>query len=303
MQMSAGFPLNAMIFGKIKPSNVQPSDVICGIALAICVVAALAVLDRLPTRKENLLLFLTGLALLSAPSLLIGLSPKYQNGINVDWRHGYIPQTVESFGVGLMAVAVFVVLLACSVLLAAGMAFSVVWQRSAARSYEKGGRAYTVFAEGVEAGLADAAGTETPVVTDYPVWGGDLGAENAFFLRHGDTDTNAHSLAVWRTESHDEATVCRLGFALGSDKRTDISWLGTAADDNLDTVTGVTVYLPKQADPAGTLAYTTRAADGTETEHTQPLAELAQTKAENGGTLVTLPETAPIVGDTLRLQS
>ena len=317
MQMSAGFPLNAMIFGKIKPSNVQPSDVICGIALAICVVAALAVLDRLPTRKENLLLFLTGLALLSAPSLLIGLSPKYQDGINVDWRHGYIPQTVESFGVGLMAVAVFVVLLrfvrgknwwpklrpVCSMLLAAGMAFSVVWQRSAARSYEKGGRAYTVFAEGAEAGLADAAGTETPVVTDYPVWGGDLGAENAFFLRYADTDTNAHSLALWRAESHDEATVCRLGFALGSDKRTDISWLGTAADDNLDTVTGVTVYLPKQADPAGTLAYTTRAADGTETEHTQPLAELAQTKAENGGTLVTLPETAPIVGDTLRLQS
>ena len=189
------------------------------------------------------------------------------------------------------------------VLLAAGMAFSVVWQRSAARSYEEGGRAYTVFAEGVEAGLADAAGTETSVVTDYPVWGGDLEAENAFFLRYADTDTNAHSLAVWRTESHDEATACRLGFALGSDKRTDISWLGTAADDNLDTVTGVTVYLPKQADPAGTLAYTTRAADGTETEHTQPLAELAQTKAENGGTLVTLPETAPIVGDTLRLQS
>ena len=55
--------------------------------------------------------FLTGLALLSAPALLIGISPKYQDGINVDWRHGYIPQTVESFGVGLMAVAVFVVLL------------------------------------------------------------------------------------------------------------------------------------------------------------------------------------------------
>lgn len=157
-----------MVFGKIKPTNVQISDVICGIALAACVMAVLAVLDRLPTRKENLLLFLTGLALLSAPALLIGISPKYQDGINVDWRHGYIPQTVESFGVGLMAVAVFVVLLrfvrgrnwwpklrpVCSVLLAAGMAFSVVWQRSGGRSYEKGGRAYTVFAEGVEAGLA-----------------------------------------------------------------------------------------------------------------------------------------------------
>ena len=29
----------------------------------------------------------------------------------------------------------------------------------------------------------------------------------------------------------------------------------------------------------------------------------AAAKAENGGTLVTLPETTPIVGDTLRLQS
>ena len=317
MQMSAGFPLNAMIFGKIKPSNVQWSDVVCGVALAVCVIAALAVLHRLPTRKENLLLFLTGLALLSAPALLIGISPKYQNGINVDWRHGYIPQTVESFGVGLMAVAVFVVLLrfvrgknwwaklrpVCSVLLAAGMAFSVVWQRSAARSYEKGGRAYTVFAEGVEAGLADAAGTDIPVVTDYPIWGGDLEAGTAFFLRYADTETNAHSLAVWRIETHTEETVCRLGFALGSDKHTDLSWIGTAADANLDTVTDVTVYLPKQVDTSTARAYTTRTADGTETEYTQPLSELALTPANNGGSLVTLAADAPIVGDTLRLVS
>ena len=316
MQMSAGFPLNAMIFGKIKPSNMHLSDVVCGIALAVCVMAALAVLDRLPTRKENLLLFLTGLALLSAPSLLIAVSPKYQNGINVDWRHGYIPQTVESFGVGLMAVAVFVVLLrfvrgknwwtklrpVCSVLLAAGMAFSVVWQRSAARMYEKTGRSYTIFAEGVEAGLADKAGTETPVVTDYPIWGGDLTACNAFFLRYADTDTNAHILSVWRTESHEEKTVYRLGFALGNNKHTDISWLGTAVDEDLDTVTDVTVYLPKQVDTSAAITYTTRAADGTETEHTQPLDGLTMTPAQNGGTLATLAETVPIVGDTLRLQ-
>ena len=36
MQMSAGFPLNAMVFGKIKPTNVQISDVIFGVALAAC---------------------------------------------------------------------------------------------------------------------------------------------------------------------------------------------------------------------------------------------------------------------------
>lgn len=315
MQMSAGFPLNAMIFGKIKPSNVHVSDVICGIVLAACVMAALAGVDRLPTVKENLLLFLTGLAMLSAPALLIAISPKYQDGINVDWRHGYIPQTVESFGVGLMAVAFFVVLLRfvrskawwpklrpiCAVLLAAGMAFSVVWQRSAARSYEKPGRAYTAFFQGAEAGLADKAGTEDPVVTDYPIWGGDLSAGNLFFKRYADTDTNAHSLSVWRTESHTETTVYRLGYALGQNKKTDISWLGTGADENLDTVTDVTVYLPKQTDQTAVLAYTTRAADGTETDCTQPLAELELCPAKNGGWLVTLNAEAPIVGDTLRL--
>ena len=111
-------------------------------------------------------------------------------------------------------------------------------------------------------------------------------------------------MAVWRTEAHDEETVCRLGFAWGSDKHTDISWLGTAADDNLDTVTGVTVYLPKRVDQSAALAYTTRAVDGTETEYAQPLADLqaAMTPAQNGGWLLTLAETEPIVGDTLHLQ-
>ena len=89
-----------------------------------------------PTPRENGILFLTGLAMLSAPALLIAVSPKYQQDGNVDWRHGYIPQTVESFGVGLMTAAVLIWLLrwarqqgwwprrraVVSVLLAAGMA-------------------------------------------------------------------------------------------------------------------------------------------------------------------------------------
>ena len=319
MQMSAGFPLNALFAGKVRPGTIYPVDILCGVMVAGAAVAALAALRELPNRKQNLLLFLTGLAMLSAPSLLIGLSPKYQQAGQIDWRHGYIPQTVESYGVGLMALALLVLLLRWArsktwwpksravlyCLLAVGMAGTVVWQRAATRSaYAEGGRAYTVFGETVAAGAADAAGTEMPVVTDYMIWGGNEVAENAFFLRYADTDTNAHSLAVWRTEAHDEETVCRLGFAWGSDKHTDISWLGTAADDNLDTVTGVTVYLPKRVDQSAALAYTTRAADGTETEHTQPLADLqaAMTPAQNGGWLLTLAETEPIVGDTLHLQ-
>ena len=108
MQMSAGFPLNAMLFGKMRPGKIYPVDVLCGVMVAGAAVAALAALDKLPNKKQNLLLFLSGLAMLSAPALLIGLSPKYQQPGQVDWRHGYIPQTVESFGVGLMALAVLV---------------------------------------------------------------------------------------------------------------------------------------------------------------------------------------------------
>ena len=113
MQMSAGFPLNAMLFGKMRPGKIYPVDVLCGVMVAGAAVAALAALDKLPNKKQNLLLFLSGLAMLSAPALLIGLSPKYQQPGQVDWRHGYIPQTVESFGVGLMALAVLVLIGYC----------------------------------------------------------------------------------------------------------------------------------------------------------------------------------------------
>lgn len=316
MQMSAGFPLNAMIAGKMRPGPVEASDVICGVVLAVAVILVLAALDRLPTPQENGILFLTGLAMLSAPALLIAVSPKYQQDGNVDWRHGYIPQTVESFGVGLMAAAVLIWLLrwarrkswwprrraVVSVLLAAGMAFSVVWQRSLTRaSYEGGGRDYTVFGEAVAAGIADEVGTEDPVVCDFIVWGGNLTAQKAFFQRYADTNTNAHALVVWRGESHEETTVYRLGIGRGADKNYDIAWLGLGADEPLETVTGVTVYLPPRADTEGVLQYTTRSADGTETAYTVPVQLLVSGNAEDGGLWLTIPETDPVLGDSIQL--
>lgn len=316
MQMSAGFPLNAMIAGKMHPGEIQWSDVVCGVLLAAAVIAVLAALQELPNRKGTALLFLTGLAMLSAPALMIAVSPKYQQPVNVDWRHGYIPQTVESFGVGLMAVAVLIALLrwargkrwwprwrvAVSLLLAVGMAGSVVWQRAATRSaYESGGRAYTIFAEAVEAGIADAAGTEDPVVCDYMIWGGNLTAQKAFFQRYADTDTNAHALQVWREEAHTEQTVYRLGFNRGENNRYDLAWFGLGADDALETVTDVTIYLPARADESATIFYTTRAADGTETEHTAPVEALYTGAAEKDGSWLHLAEQDPVVGDSIRM--
>lgn len=316
MQMSAGFPLNAMIAGKVRPGEIELSDVICGVVLSGAVIAVLAGLKHLPAPKETLLLFLTGLAMLSAPALLIAVSPKYQQGGNVDWRHGYIPQTVESFGVGLMAAALLVALLrwarrkgwwprwrvAVSLLLAVGMAGSVVWQRAATRSaYAGGGRDYTVFGEAVAAGIAEPAGTQDLVVCDFMIWGGDLTAQKAFFQRYADTDTNAHALQVWRSEEVEaEGPVYRLGIGRGANERYDIAWLGLGADAALETVTDVTVYLPDRAAEGAVLHYTTRAADGAEQEHAVPAQELS-TGAAEGGTWLQLPADAPLVGDTIRL--
>ncbi len=316
MQMSAGFPLNAMIAGKMRPGPIHLSDCLCGILLALAVLAAVAALDRLPTARENLLLFLTGLALLSAPALLIAVSPKYQQGTNVDWRHGYIPQTVESFGVGLMALALLLALLGClrgkgwwprwravaGVALAVCVAGSVVWQRAATRSaYAGGGRDYTVFSEAVAAGIAAPAGTEDPVVCDFMVWGGNLTAQQAFFQRYADTDTNAHALQVWRSEEHPETgSVYRLGISRGENNRYDGAWFALGADEALETVTDVTVYLPDRARTDAVLHYTTRAADGTETAYTVPVAELYAGDAGTGQWLH-IPADAPVVGDSIRL--
>lgn len=317
MQMSAAFPLNAMIAGKVRPGDIKASDIICGLVLAAAVIAVLAAMRHLPQRKENLLLFLTGLAMLSAPALLIAVSPKYQQAGNVDWRHGYIPQTVESFGVGIMAVALLIALLrwargktwwprwrvAVSLVLAVGMAGSVVWQRAATRSaYDGGGRDYTVFGEAVAAGIAEPAGTQDPVVCDYMIWGGNLTAQKAFFQRYADTDTNAHALQVWRSEDHSqEETVYRLGIGRGQNKRYDIAWFALGVDEALETVTDVTIYLPERADDNGMLHYTTRAADGTETEYTVPAQDLYAGDADGGGQWLQLSAQAPIVGDSIRL--
>lgn len=306
MQMSAGFPLNAMLFGKMRPGKIYPVDVLCGVMVAGAAVAALAALDKLPNKKQNLLLFLSGLAMLSAPALLIGLSPKYQQPGQVDWRHGYIPQTVESFGVGLMALAVLVMLLRRARgkswwpggravlygLLAVCMAGSVVWQRAATRSaYDQGGRAYTVFGDGVAAGLAADCG-DTPVVTDYMIWGGHEVAENAFFLRYGDLDADAHALQVWRTEDHaDDEAVYRVGFTLGQARHYDIAWCGLGHGADPDVLTDVEVWLPAGTFLYDVLYYTT--ADGEEVRR--------EVYLDKNGSMITLD--GEILADSIRLAS
>ena len=175
-------------------------------------------------------------------------------------------------------------------LLAVGMAGTVVWQRAATRSaYAEGGRAYTVFGDGVAAGLAADCG-DTPVVTDYMIWGGHEVAENAFFLRYGDLDADAHALQVWRTEDHaDDEAVYRVGFTLGQDRHYDIAWCGLGHGADPDVLTDVEVWLPAGTFLYDVLYYTT--ADGEEVRR--------EVYLDKNGSMITLD--GEILADSIRL--
>ena len=175
-------------------------------------------------------------------------------------------------------------------LLAVCMAGSVVWQRAATRSaYDQGGRAYTVFGDGVAAGLAADCG-DSPVVTDFMSWCGHEIAENACFLRYGDLDADAHALQVWRTEDHaDDEAVYRVGFTLGQDRHYDIAWCGLGHGADPDVLTDVEVWLPAGTFLYDVLYYTT--ADGEEVRR--------EVYLDKNGSMITLD--GEILADSIRL--
>ena len=129
-----------------------------------------------------------------------------------------------------------------------------------------------------------------PVVTDYMIWGGNEVAENAFFLRYGEQDADAHALQVWRTEDHADETAYRLGFTLGQTSRYDIGWCGLGSGNALDELTDVVVCLPAGTAQQTTLCYTT--ADGEEVR--------TEVYAEKTATLVQLEGT--VLAESIRLE-
>ena len=141
------------------------------------------------------------------------------------------------------------------------------------------------------AGLAADCG-DTPVVTDYMIWGGHEVAENAFFLRYGDLDADAHALQVWRTEDHaDDEAVYRVGFTLGQDRHYDIAWCGLGHGADPDVLTDVEVWLPAGTFLYDVLYYTT--ADGEEVRR--------EVYLDKNGSMITLD--GEILADSIRLAS
>lgn len=311
MQMSAAFPLNPLLIGRVRPGGIRLSDCVAAFAVAALLLAALAAWRQLPDARQCLLLFLTGLAMLSAPALIIALSPKYQDGVCVDWLHGYIPQVVESFGVGLMALALLAVLLRrlralprwqtlrlpAALLAGLFLCGTGVWQRAAARSaYEGGGRDYAVFSQSVAAGLLPDSLEDSLIVCDFNVWGGDRYPQEAFYLRYSELSCNAIGLAAWEQDPPEtDAALYHSGISRGADQSLDFAWLGAAKDHDLQALKKVRLYLPASVPAGGVLHYTALTDEG-EQPRSLLLAELSASPAGPKGSLAALPDDTVAAG-------
>lgn len=305
-QMSDGFPLNALLFGDVKVQQVLAGDVLWALLLALVCVAFLLLGKPSLTGRQAVCLFFMGVVMLVGPAFLIALSSKYQDINWVTPVSAYIPAAVESFGVAVMLLAVLTVLfqwartrscggvlsLAMGAVVLVGLTACGTFQHAATRErYDNGQRAtYEFLCDSVEAGLAADVPQDSPLVCEFNVWGGDKGAQEAFFLRYGDCSRNAYHVDVWENDPQPNGEPIYFLCYARDYEGYDVAWVAHVTDDMTRYADSVKVYIQGDKVPAdATLRYLTQEADGSEAEHEVNLQELAQTAPDaNGDYFVTL---------------
>lgn len=305
-QMSGGFPLNALLFGKALPHNILPGDVLWAFLLALVCVAFLLLGKPSLTRRQAVCLLFMGVAMLAGPAFMIALSSKYQN---IDWItpvSAYIPAAAESFGVAVMLLVLLTVLfqwarnrssrrnlpLVLGTVVLVWLTACGTYQHAATRTrYDNGQRAtYEFLCDGVEAGLVADVPQSSPLVCEFNVWGGDKSAQEAFFLRYGDYDRNAYHVDEWEADPQPNGEPIYFLCYARQYEGYDVAWVAHVTDDMTRYADSVKVYIQGDKVPAdATLCYLTREADGSEREHEVGLQELARTEPDaNGDYFVTL---------------
>ncbi len=305
-QMSDGFPLNALLFGNLKVQQVLAGDVLWALLLALVCVAFLLLGKPSLTGRQAVCLFFMGVVMLAGPAFMIALSSKYQDNNWITPVSAYIPAAVESFGVAVMLLAVLTVLfqwartrscggvlsLAMGAVVLVGLTACGTFQHAATRErYDNGQRAtYEFLCDSVEAGLAADVPQDSPLVCEFNVWGGDKGAQEAFFLRYGDCSRNAYHVDVWENDPQPNGEPIYFLCYARDYEGYDVAWVAHVTDDMTRYADSVKVYIQGDKVPAdATLRYLTQEADGSETEHEVNLQELAQTVPDaNGDYFVTL---------------
>lgn len=302
-QMSAGFPLNPILFADYHPTGYTVGDIVCPLALAAVCVAVLY-LGRFSLRcRQAVCLFLMGLAMLAAPALLVGVSVKYQHTW-VSWTKAYIPAAVESFGVAVMLLTLLVVLfrlaerrprwLRPAVAVAAVVLLTAcgAYQRACTRQqYDNGARdTYEFLCDSVEAGLADDVPETSPLVCEFNVWGSDKGAQEMFFLRYADCRRNAYHVDAWEDDPQPNGEDIYFLCYIRGYEGYDVAWMAHVTDVMTRYADSVKVYIQGDKVPAdATLSYIIEGADGSENWQEVNIADLPRTEPdENGDYFVTL---------------
>ena len=302
-QMSAGFPLNALVLGGAELGTPTAGDILLSLLLAALAAGALYAAHTRLERKQLVLLFLAGLCLLALPALLIALAAKYQEGDWVTWQNGYIGAAVESFGVGLMLLTLMLALLQAlrtvrarriaaltlAVLLAAGG----VYQRAAARTrYETRGYDYDLQVESLQAGLLDAVPDDAVLLTNIDVWGGNKQAQDLLVECYAGRRLDTWLKTSWTPEQTDPAAPVYLFETYNNYGGYSLMWSGRANDTTLQTMDAMTVYVDGSVVPdTAVLKYRVLDDTGTEAERAVALNTLPQS-ARNaaGGYFVTVEE-------------
>lgn len=298
-QISGGFPVTEPLMAHAWRSiPYAVSDWLWPLLLALTAALCLALGRVRLGRKQAVCLFCAGLCMLVFPALLVAVSGKYNSNGWVSWTSAYIPAASESFGVGLMALVLWAVLLqwlsrlkqgrVMCCLMAAAVALALMkcsaWQRALVREDAetyKTLESYEFLARSLENGIADGVADTDTVVCDYDVWGGDAGAETAFFQRYTGRELDVYQTDSWQS-GHTEVngTLWRVGYCHGYEKCGGV-WICGGVTEDVEYGDGPLLYLDGDHVPDGAEIRYTANHNGEETIESVKLSELTRSDANS----------------------
>lgn len=298
-QMSGGFPMNELLAAGVQVEQYTKGDFLWAFVLALPVGVCLFLMRRQFTLRQYLCWFGCGAVLLAIPAALIAVTSKYQTCGWITWESAYIPAVVESFGVALMMLCVMTALLqwlrqrqqgqilcgAFAVILVLGLTVMGATQRAATRERypADSNDSYNRLWRSIESGLVDRVDEDDLILCTYDVWGGDSGAESAFFSRYAGRPLNAVHLGSWERAGKQPQPDYYTGL-YGGYGGYDTVWCGTVLDENARLLSDVVVYVDNTLIPqTGVVKYYVDNGEG-EVLREVPLSELehSETDAYNG---------------------
>lgn len=268
-QFKAGLPLLSMRTDNVSMGAVSFADIMLSVLLAVCFALVVRHLVAI-TKKQNLLLFLVGLSLLTGPAALISLSVKFQSEQWVNSSYGYIPAVIETMGLGIILVSACVVLFQLLelvkwkeiktiviVLMVVVLVPAGIYQRSATRDrYQAQGEVWTWFHNSLSNGLLDGYSDDGSYVCYYEVWGGSDEAQTSLAARYTERKLKINYYENWRSDSYDGKGLYAYGISTAPDNDVPVSWAGEAINAEATLLNNVRLYVPEDSiTPTAVISY------------------------------------------------